>query len=108
MVAYCRTDRGDPTHVITKRKRLDKVQVTFVLDDAPSQPVYVAGPFNGWSRETPLKKAKDGTLRATVTLPPGEPVPFRYVTADGEWFDDPAADDYQPNEHGTTNGVVLL
>ena len=94
--------------MIVKRKRLDKVQVTFVLDEPPAQqPVYVSGDFNGWSRDTAFKKAKDGSLRATVTLPPGEKTGFRYVTADGEWFDEPQADGTEPNEHGGTNCIVL-
>ena len=93
--------------MIVKRKRLDKVQVTFVLEEVPSTPVYVAGDFNGWSRETPFKKAKDGSLRATVSLPQGERACFRYVTADGTWFDEPQADAYEPNDQGGSNCIVL-
>ena len=94
--------------MIVKRKRMGKVQVTFVLDEPPAeQPVYVAGDFNDWSRDTAFKKAKDGTLRATVTVPAGEEVRFRYVTADGTWFDEPQADAYEPNDQGGSNCIVL-
>ena len=93
--------------MIVKRKKLDKVQVTFVLDEPTDQKVFVAGDFNDWSRDTAFKKAKDGSLRATVVLPPGEKVCFRYVTADGTWFDEPQADGSEPNEHGTSNCIVL-
>jgi hypothetical protein len=82
-----------------KRKRLGKVNVTFVQayrDEA----LFVTGDFNDWQRE-PLKKAKDGTM-------PGDTLAFRYVTASDEWFDDEAADAYVHNEHGTTNGVVKV
>jgi 1,4-alpha-glucan branching enzyme len=92
--------------VIVKRKRLDKVQVTFVQVPR-EEPLFVAGTFNDWQRE-PLKKAKDGSLRATVTVPAGETVAFRYVTASGEWFDDEAADSYAENDQGTTNGLVQV
>jgi 1,4-alpha-glucan branching enzyme len=92
--------------VIVKRKRLGKVQVTFV--QAPrEEPVFVAGSFNDWAKE-PLKAAKDGTVRATVAADPGDTLAFRYVTASGEWFDDEAADDYAQNDHGTTNGLVRV
>jgi 1,4-alpha-glucan branching enzyme len=92
--------------VIVKRKRLSKVQVTFV--QAPrEEPVFVAGSFNGWEKE-PLKAAKDGTVRATVAASPGETLAFRYVTASGQWFDDEAADGYADNGHGTTNGLVQV
>lgn len=90
--------------MIVKRKRLGKMQVTFVQPPR-DEPLYVAGTFNGWERE-PLKKAKDGTLRATVTVPPGETVAFRYVTGSGEWFDDEAADGYAENDQGSVNGFV--
>jgi 1,4-alpha-glucan branching enzyme len=90
--------------VIVKRKRLGQIQVTFVQQPR-EEPLFVAGSFNEWQRE-PLKKAKDGTVRATVSLPAGETVAFRYVTASGEWFDDEAADAYAPNDQGTMNGLV--
>jgi 1,4-alpha-glucan branching enzyme len=90
--------------VIVKRKRLGKVQVTFIQTPR-KEPVFVAGTFNGWEKE-PLKAAKDGTVRATVAASPGETLAFRYVTASGEWFDDEAADGYAENDQGTTNSFV--
>ena len=92
--------------MIVKRKRLGKVQVTFVQEPR-EEPVYVAGTFNDWAR-TPLKPSKDGTVRATVSGNPGECLAFRYVTESGSWFDDEAADDYEHNDQGTTNGLALL
>jgi 1,4-alpha-glucan branching enzyme len=92
--------------VILKRKRLGKVQVTFVQPPR-QEPVFVAGTFNGWEKE-PLKAAKDGTVRATVAASPGETLAFRYVTASGEWFDDEAADGYADNDQGTTNSLVQV
>ena len=92
--------------MITKRKRLGTVTVTFV-QEAREEPLFVAGSFNGWQQE-PLKPAKDGTLRASVKAEPGDTLEFRYVTASGEWFDDPEADEHVGNEHGTTNGVVRV
>ena len=92
--------------MITKRKRLGKVQVTFVQPPR-DEAVYLAGSFNDWKAE-PLKKAKDGTLRATVSAEPGDTLEFRYVTASGEWFDDDGADEHVWNEHGTKNGVLRI
>jgi hypothetical protein len=92
--------------VIMKRKRLGKVQVTFVQDPR-EEPLYVAGSFNGWQGE-PLRRTKDGSLRATVSVDPGNTLEFRYVTASGEWFDDEGADDHVWNEHGTRNGLVRV
>lgn len=90
--------------MIVKRKRLGTVQVTFVQQPR-GEALFVAGSFNGWEPE-PLKKAKDGTLRATVKAEPGDTLLFRYVTGSGEWFNDEAADEHVENEHGSTNGLV--
>lgn len=90
--------------MITRRKRLGKVQVTFVQpprDDV----LFVAGTFNDWQRES-MKPAKDGSVRATVTASPGDVLEFRYVTDSGHWYDDEQADEYPLNEHGTTNGLI--
>ncbi len=92
--------------MITRRKRLNKVQVTFV-PPARDEPVFVAGSFNDWQPEQ-CKRARDGSLRATITASPGETLEFRYVTASGEWFDDEGADEHVWNEHGTQNGLLHL
>lgn len=92
--------------MITKRKRLGKVQITFV-QPAREEAVFLSGSFNDWQQE-PLKKAKDGTLRATVSADPGDTLEFRYVTASGEWFDDDGADEHVWNEHGTKNGLIRI
>lgn len=92
--------------MITKRKRLGTVKVTFV-QEAKDEPVFVTGSFNEWQRE-PLKPAKDGTVRATVTASAGEVLEFRYVTDSGHWFDDDQADEYVGNELGTTNGLLRV
>ena len=92
--------------MIVKRKRLGTVQVTFVQEPR-DEPVFVTGSFNGWERE-PLKKAKDGSLRATVKAEPGDTLEFRYVTEGGQWFDDEQADEHVWNEHGTTNGLLRV
>ena len=41
------------------------------------------------------------------SLPAGGKACFRYVTADGEWFDEPQADAYEANDQGGSNCVVL-
>jgi len=85
------------------------VKVTFVLDGSDQRlPAFVAGDFNDWSCEvTPLKPRKNGTWSAVVTLPAKSRCAFRYRTLDGVWFNDDHADEYETNEHGSTNCIVL-
>ena len=69
--------------------------------------VTVAGEFNGWdTAANPLRG--DGEVRtATMVLEAGHKYEFRYCV-NGAWFNDDAADGYEPNEFGGHNGVIDL
>ena len=85
----------------------DQVELTFRLPaDHPAEPVGIAGDFNDW-QVTPFVDV-GGKLEATVTVASGGRYQFRYRTADGRWFNDDEADDYEPNEFGGMNCVVDL
>lgn len=93
-------------HDVLKNK---KVKVTFIQPHNPDQPaVSVVGDFNGWEpNKTKLVKRNNGTRSATVTVDAGKQYRFRYYTADGEWFNDEAADGYEASEHGSENCLIL-
>jgi hypothetical protein len=78
----------------TKIKNRDAYQLTFSLP--PSVPVgrvSVVGDFNGWvPGRHELKPLRDGSRAVSVRVPAGRPVRFRYLAANGHWFDDPDAD----------------
>jgi 1,4-alpha-glucan branching enzyme len=66
------------------------VRVTFALPaDQPGGPVSVVGDFNNWDPFAhPLRRRANGTRSATVTVPAGSTLRFRYLGAGGLWFDD--------------------
>ncbi len=69
-------------------------KVTFVLplDQAP-QSTSVTGDFNAWDPLVhPMKKRSNGTRSASVEVPEGEVVEFRYLAEGGVWFNDADAD----------------
>ena len=70
--------------------------------------VGIVGEFNNWNADEPIKmtKKKDGNYSATVELPLGREVEFRYVTSEGEWLNDAHADRYVTTPYGTENSVV--
>lgn len=71
-----------------------KARLTFILDNE-DRAVSVVGTFNEWDPHAhPLRRRADGTRRASVTVPVGEVVCFRYLADDGEWFDDSDIDAY--------------
>ncbi len=71
-------------------KGSEDVKVTFSLSkDDYSEAVSVVGNFNDWSPFAHvMKKRSNGSRSATVTVPKGSSVHFRYLGHDGHWFDD--------------------
>jgi len=70
--------------------------------------IYVAGTFNNWDEYSlPMKKQKDGSFMLEIELPAGEKHLFRYVGADGLWFNDPEADAYEPSGFAGVYNCVL-
>lgn len=90
-------------------KNKKQVKVTFVLPHDPEQAtVSVVGDFNDWDpTQTKLVKRNNGTRSAAVTVERGKQYRFRYYSADGEWFNDEAADGYEASEHGGENCLLL-
>lgn len=84
------------------------VEIRFVVSAAMADgEIGVAGDFNNWDpAATPLQHDGDGRS-ATVVLQRGRDYAFRYC-ADGRWFNDDAADRYEPNEVGGHNGIIDL
>lgn len=79
--------------MIRRKATENGVAVTFVLDDDLRGSVSVVGDFNEWVPGVhQLRRRSNGTLSVTVTLPVGSRVHFRYLAAEGRWFDDPQAD----------------
>ena len=68
-------------------------KVSFVLpDDIHDGPVSAVGTFNGWRPGAhKMVRRANGTRSASVTVPAGEPIRFRYLGSGGVWFDDPDA-----------------
>ena len=85
-------------------------RVTFKYDNEENaQTAVLAGEFNGWSLlENPMKKLKDGSFSAILSLPTGQSYRFRYVLDGGVWVNDTEADGYAPNEYGEANSVLTI
>lgn len=79
-------------------------QVTFTLHAPDARAVSVAGSFNDWQPDaTPLKRGRDGTWKVRIRVAPGAHE-YRFCV-DGEWSDDPAAEERVPNPFGGANCV---
>lgn len=85
------------------------VTVTFSLTPCGGDVhgVSVVGEFNGWDPGATPMHPENGAHVATVELRPGR-YRFRYLTEDGQWFNDGAAHDYEVNDHGGLDSVADL
>lgn len=69
--------------------------------------ISVVGEFNGWDPGATPMHLEHGAHVATVELRPGR-YRFRYLSEDGQWFNDEAAHDYEVNDQGGLDSVADL
>ncbi|HEY0455764.1 MAG TPA: isoamylase early set domain-containing protein [Verrucomicrobiae bacterium] len=77
---------------------------TFSFESSNAESIMLVGDFTDWERNAvPLKRQKNGTWKATVTLEPGT-YEYRFIV-DGEWQDDPNCPTRRANSFGAMNCV---
>ena len=82
-------------------------KVTFTVPAKEAKKVAVVGTFNKWnSKESQLRKLKNGTFKGTIDLPTNTSYEFRYLV-DNEYQNDEQADKLVWNEYAGTNNAVL-
>ena len=83
-------------------------RVTFRLPaEVGAETAALCGEFNGWDQTAnPMKKLKDGSFSAIVSLESGNSYRFRYLLDGERWENDWEADSYAPNEHGSDDSIV--
>ncbi len=93
-----------------KSKPVCKVTFELSADQVQGKEVALLGDFNNWnSTDTQLKKQKSGTFKATIELPVGQELQFRYLIDGANWINDEAADKYVPSGvSADLNSVVVI
>jgi 1,4-alpha-glucan branching enzyme len=93
-----------------KSKPVCKVTFELASDQVQGNQVLLLGDFNNWDSEgTQLKKQKNGNYKATLDLPVGNDIQFRYLVDGKSWINDDAADKYVPSGVSADfNSVVVL
>jgi len=87
-----------------KTKDYCKVKFSFAPENAET--VEVLGLNNDWENAIILKKKKDGTFSADISLPKDTKQQFKYLVDKTEWINDADADGELANEYGGTNSVL--
>jgi 1,4-alpha-glucan branching enzyme len=86
-----RLDSLKEAPVIRTSRTAESVKVTFALPlDLTAGRCSVVGDFNEWLPGThELRRRGNGTRSASVTVPRGTRLRFRYLGENGNWFNDP-------------------
>jgi 1,4-alpha-glucan branching enzyme len=93
----------------SKSKPLCKVTFELSSDQVQGKQVSLVGEFNEWnSSNTLLKKQKNGNFKATLELPIGSEVQFRYLVDGQNWINDDSADKYVPSGVSNENNSVVV
>jgi 1,4-alpha-glucan branching enzyme len=81
---------------ITKKNK--KVLVTFVMPPIDNCAcLYLVGKFGDWGESVyRMQRAEDGTWTLALELELGCDLEYRFRTDKGEWYDDPAMNQYKP------------
>lgn len=89
--------------VRAKRKR-----VKFKYRSQPGSDVYLSGSFNNWDEAThKLRNGNsEGLHSISIFLPPGRH-PYKFLI-DGEWRIDPECPNWELNEFGTLNSLLIV
>ena len=89
-----------------KTKDYCKVKFSFTPENAET--VEILGLNSDWENAVVLKKKKDGSFTADVSLPKETQHQFKYLVNKTEWVNDTAADSESVNEYGGTNSVIVI
>ena len=88
-------------------KRSTGKKATFKCRAPEARSVRLAGSFTRWDAQAvPMKRSRDGTWKAEVTLAPGR-YEYRFLV-DGAWQNDPACGACTPNPFGAMNCVIEI
>jgi 1,4-alpha-glucan branching enzyme len=79
--------------------------VEFRFFRAGARHVLLAGDFNDWSEQLPMRRDGEGWWTTELKLPPGD-YRFRYV-ADGTWYTDFASNGVEATKTGWNSMLVV-
>ena len=90
-----------------EKRKVARRAVNFEFRELPGKEIFIAGSFNEWKLVKKLEdKNRNGVYRCRMLLLPGV-YQYKFVV-DGEWRIDPGNPNFQPNEFGSLNSVLVV
>ena len=89
------------------KEKTGRRAVNFEIRELPGKEIFIAGEFNDWKLVKKLEdKNGDGVYRCRLMLFPGV-YQYKFVV-DDMWRVDPGNPNFQPNEFGSLNSVLVV
>ena len=89
------------------KEKTGRRAVNFEIRELPGKAIFIAGEFNDWKLVKKLEdKNGDGVYRCRLMLFPGV-YQYKFVV-DDMWRVDPGNPNFQPNEFGSLNSVLVV
>ena len=90
---------------IKTRQGIKRRKVTFSLENADANEVFLIGDFNKWNPKShPMKSDENGAWVRNMIIPPGE-YEYKFIV-DGQWKEDPQNEQLSLNCFGTYNNII--
>ncbi len=89
-----------------KTKDYCKVKFSFAAADAGV--VEILGLNGDWNQALLMKKKKDGSFTAEISLPKNSTHEFKYRLDSSLWLNEPEADGEVANVYGVSNSVLTV
>jgi len=87
------------------KQEIKQQKVTFSLENADANEVFLIGDFNEWNPKThPMQCDGNGTWIKDIIIPPGK-YEYKFMV-DGKWKEDPKNEQQSLNCFGTYNNLV--
>ncbi len=81
-------------------------QVELVLEMPEAQSAAIAGTFNDWNSQQAQMRRDGNAWKITLPLKPGR-YEYRFLV-DGQWVNDPKANETVENPYGSSNSVLVV
>jgi hypothetical protein len=91
----------------TYYKTKDYCKVKFTVTNNDAETLAILGLNSDWENLISMKKKKDGSFFAEVTLPKNSKHEFRYLANEQLWLNEPSVESI-PNAFGEANSLLSL
>jgi hypothetical protein len=89
-------------------KTKDYCKVKFTIAPENAETVEILGLNSDWENSVIMRRKKDGSFSADVSLPKETRHEFKYRVDEAQWINDDQADGETTNIYGSSNSLLII